>query len=179
MATQHPDNAAAPYWSDSPFVSTLQEVEECYRVFSDLGCDEYMWDWEGKFVDEAVIDRLFNRYGDYFAKKQIGRDKFLTFRIPNTTQESGFRLARSYMTLLTAAHTTLERRVHTPPIFEMILPMTTNASQLLSIHQKYLSALKFEGAIFNRRAARPTDLELIPLIEGSVTLLHPRKILDD
>lgn len=179
MATQHPDNANAPYWSDTPFVSTLQEVEECFRVFSDLGCDEYMWDWEGKFVDEAVVDRLFNRYGEYFSKRQLGRDKFLTFRIPNTTQESGFRLARSYMTLLTAAQTTLERRVHTPPVFEMILPMTTDAAQLLSIHEKYLHAIEFEEALFGRRAAHATDLELIPLIEGSATLLHSRQILKD
>src|SRR4051794_28164763 len=98
MATQHPDNSFAPSWSRSPFVSTLEEVDECFHVFSDLGCEEYMWDWEGKFVDEAVVDRLFNRYIDYFEKNQLGRDKFLTFRIPNTSQETGFRLARAYMT---------------------------------------------------------------------------------
>ena len=66
MATQHPDNATTPYWGRSPFISTLDEVEECYRAFSEIGCDEYMWDWEGKFVDEAVVDRLFNRHETYF-----------------------------------------------------------------------------------------------------------------
>ncbi|MBI3541527.1 MAG: phosphoenolpyruvate carboxylase, partial [Deltaproteobacteria bacterium] len=75
MATQRPDNASAPYWGSSPFISTLDEVEECYRVFSDLDCTEYMWDWEGKFVDEAVVDRLFNKHGDFFQKKQLGRDR--------------------------------------------------------------------------------------------------------
>ncbi len=179
MATQHPDNASAPYWGTSPFISTLDEVEECQRVFSDLDCDEYMWDWEGKFVDEAVVDRLFNRYSSYFKKNQLGKNKFLTFRIPNISQEAGFRLARSYMSLITAAHTAVEHKVHTPPVFEMILPMTTDASQLLTIVQKYLSALRFEKALFEKTLMKPEHLELIPLIEGSVTLLQSRQILKD
>ena len=179
IATQHPDNASTPYWGTSPFVSTLDEVEECYRVFSELGCDEYMWDWEGKFVDEAVVDRLFNRYAAYFQKKQLGRDKFLTFRIPNIWEEPGFRLARSYMTIITAAHTAREHRVHTPPLFEVILPMTTSATQLLTLQKKYLQALKYERAIFEETVAGEGALELIPLIEGSVTLLHSRKILKE
>ncbi len=179
MATQHPDNASTPYWGKSPFISTLDEVEECYRVFSDLDCDEYMWDWEGKFVDEAVVDRLFNKYPKYFTKNQLGRDKFLTFRIPNIWEERGFRLARSYMTLITAAHTAREHRVHTPPLFEVILPMTTQASQLVTIQKKFIDSLKFERAIFEESVAGEGHLELIPLIEGSVTLLTSRKILQD
>lgn len=179
MATQHPDNASTPYWGTSPSISTLDEVEECYHVFSDLDCDEYMWDWEGKFVDEAVVDRLFNKHADYFSKKQLGRDKFLTFRVPNIWEEPGFRLARSYMTIITAAHTAHEHKVHSPPIFEVILPMTTNARQLLSIQKKYREALRFEKAIFEERVISEGSLELIPLIEGSVTLLHSRKILAD
>lgn len=179
MATQHPDNAFAPPGGKSPFISTIEEVDECYHAFSDFGCDEYMWDWEGKFVDEAVVDRLFNRYNHYFQKHQLGREKFLTFRIPNVSYEAGFRLARSYMTLITAAHTAREHQTHIPPIFEAILPMTTKASQLLAIYRKYLNALKFEQAIFDKALMKPDDLEMIPLIEGSVTLLHSRHILND
>ncbi|HEX5035268.1 MAG TPA: phosphoenolpyruvate carboxylase, partial [bacterium] len=83
MATQHPDNAFKPYWNTKPFISTSREVEECYRSFSDMGCQEYMWDWEGKFVDEAVVDRLYLKYFDYFVKHPLGKEKFLTFRVPN------------------------------------------------------------------------------------------------
>jgi phosphoenolpyruvate carboxylase len=179
MATQHPDNATAPYWHDSPFISTTDEVEECYRVFSDLGCDEYMWDWEGKFVDEAVVDRLFNKHEAYFQKHQLGRDKFLTFRVPNIWKERGYRLARSYMTIITAAHTAAEHGMHVPPIFEVILPMTTEARQLVAILEKYRSALKYERAIFEERVAGDSALEMIPLIEGSATLLHSRRILKE
>ncbi len=183
IATQHPDNSNAPSWlrsaNGSAFISTHDEVEECYRVFSELSCDEYMWDWEGKFVDEAVIERLFNLYPDYFAKHQIGKDKLLTFRIPNISQESGFRLARSFMTLITAAHTAQEHKVHSPPIFEAILPMTSSASQLILVHKKYLKALQFEKAIFDKALMKPTDLEVIPLIEGTASLIHSRQILKD
>ena len=70
MATQHPDHANVPYWKDSqPFINAQEEVEECYRSFQDLNCQEYMWDWEGKYVDEAVVDKLFSSYYDYFKKE--------------------------------------------------------------------------------------------------------------
>ena len=66
MATQHPDNACPAYFNGKRFMSAQDEIEECYRCFSELDVDEYMWDWEGKFVDEAVMDRLYNQYHDFF-----------------------------------------------------------------------------------------------------------------
>ena len=51
MATQHPDNAGKPYWHSKSFISTDAELKECYLCFSDLGIDEYNWDWEGKFCE--------------------------------------------------------------------------------------------------------------------------------
>jgi phosphoenolpyruvate carboxylase len=138
-----------------------------------------MWDWEGKFVDEAVIDRLFNRYAAYFKKEQLGRDKFLTFRIPNIWQERGIRLARSFMGIITAAHTAHDHHVHTPPLFEVILPMTTSATQLVTILEKFERAVKYEKEIFEEKVLGPKRLEMIPLIEGSATLLDSRPILKD
>ena len=119
MATQHPDNACAPYWEHDGdgFISTHEEVPECYAAFHDLGCEEFMWDWEGKYVDEAVVDKLFHSYHDYFKKHQLGQDKFLTFRIPNIDEESGFRLARAFMSILTADDLAHELKMHAPPIF--------------------------------------------------------------
>ena len=79
MATQHPDNACAPYFErdGDGFISTYEEVAECYSAFHDLNCEEFMWDWEGKYVDEAVVDKLFHSYNDYFKKHELGKDKFL------------------------------------------------------------------------------------------------------
>lgn len=177
MATQHPDNACAPYWKSTPAISTTDEVEDCFRAFSDLACDEYMWDWEGKFVDEAVIDRLFNRYADYFKKNQLGRDKFLTFRIPNIWQERGVRLARAFMAIITAAQTARDYKSHIPPLFEVILPMTTSADQLIQILQKFERATRYEKAIFEEEVMGHGRLEMIPLVEGSASLFESADIL--
>ena len=101
MATQHPDNSGRAWFTNERYFSAQSEIEECYLCFSELGVDEYMWDWEGKFVDEAVMDRLYNKYYSYFKEQQIGRDKFLTFRIPNIWLESSHKLPRAFMNVIT------------------------------------------------------------------------------
>ena len=97
MATQHPDNARKPYWNSKAFITSTNEIKECFLCFSYLGIDEYNWDWEGKFVDEAVVDRLLHKYSHYFKKYPLGKNKFLTFRIPNPRVEKQFRLGRAFM----------------------------------------------------------------------------------
>ena len=77
MISQHPDNSSKPYWHNSTFISTRHETKECFLSFSDLGVSEYNWDWEGKYVDESVIERLFSEYHDYFRKNPLGKEKFL------------------------------------------------------------------------------------------------------
>lgn len=68
MVTQHPDHAGKPYWHDKPYISTQYEAEEAYRSFSELGATEYKWDWEGKLVDESVVERLYGEHFDFFSK---------------------------------------------------------------------------------------------------------------
>ncbi len=60
MATQHPDNAGPPTWErhGDGFVSVREETAELLWCFRELGATEFMWDWEGKYADEAVVDRL-------------------------------------------------------------------------------------------------------------------------
>ena len=99
MATQHPDNACPSPFTGKRFVSSSEEIDECYRSFAELGVQEYMWDWEGKFVDESVIDRLFQQHAKFFKKHQLGKDVFLTFRIPNIWEESSHRLPRAFMNI--------------------------------------------------------------------------------
>ena len=45
MASQHPDHASKPYWHDNAFIPVQHEYEETYLAYSDLGIDEYKWDW--------------------------------------------------------------------------------------------------------------------------------------
>lgn len=178
MATQHPDNANRPYWASKAFISTSKEVEECYRSFADLGCEEYMWDWEGKFVDEAVVDRLTSRYFDYFKKNPLGAKKFLTFRVPNVQREGRARLARAFAGILSASYSSSELGLHSPPLFEVIHPMTTSAAQLITLQKKYFETARFQQKIYEVAHLKPRHLDIIPLIEGTGTLLKSRKILE-
>ena len=130
MGTQHPDNAGKPFWGDDAFIHSKQKAEEIYHCFSDIGCDEYMWDWEGKFADEAMIEKLLSQYFEYFKDQQIGRDKFITLRIPNIWEEKTFKLARAYMSVLSAAEFSKSLGLKAPSVFELILPMTKSADQL-------------------------------------------------
>lgn len=180
MATQHPDNAAAPYWEKDGdgFVSAKEEVAEAFSAYADLGVDEFMWDWEGKYVDEAVVERFFSEYHDYFAKHQLGRDKFLTFRIPNIWQEKGYSLARSFMATLTAADMAKDLKLHDRPLFEVILPMTTSAQQLMYIQKTFSKLAKVKHTLFRDNTATFNYIEVIPLVEEVKHMFGIRALLD-
>jgi phosphoenolpyruvate carboxylase len=179
MATQHPDNASAAYWNGKKFINTLDEIEECYRMFEELKCTEYMWDWEGKFVDEAVVEKLFQRYNSFFKKNELGKDIFLTFRIPNTDEESGFRLARAFMAILTADDLAHEIGFHAPPIFEVILPMTKNAKQLLNVKKTFHEVENFKRQAFKTKRLDEHEFHVIPLFEGVDNLCQSDKVLSE
>ncbi|WP_180369475.1 phosphoenolpyruvate carboxylase, partial [Oenococcus oeni] len=70
MGTQHPNNAGVPFFkgdqSKNPFITAYKEVDEAFNNFAVLDTDEYMWDWEGKHADAAVIDRLYSEHYEYF-----------------------------------------------------------------------------------------------------------------
>lgn len=179
MATQHPDNAQEVYFLGKKFVNTLDEIEECYRMFEELKCTEYMWDWEGKFVDEAVAEKLFQRYYSFFKKHQLGKDVFLTFRIPNIDEESGYRLARAFMSILTADDLAHEVGLHTPPIFEVILPMTKSATQLMRVKKTFHQVEEFKRQAFHTRRTTPHEFHVIPLFEGCEHLMNVDKVLSE
>lgn len=180
MATQHPDNAAAPYWEQDGdgFVSTKEEIRESVSAFRDLNCEEFMWDWEGKYVDEGVIDKMFSEYHAYFKRQQLGRDKFLTFRIPNIWREKGYGLARAMMGILTAESFARDLEFHTPPLFEVILPMTVKAENIIYIQNTFAKLAKFKNKLFNENS-NFDYLNVWPLIEGIDNLLQSRALLDD
>lgn len=178
MATQHPDNAFTPYWTKEAFVSTSQEVEECYRSYADLKCQEYMWDWEGKFVDEAVVDRLLQRYYKFFKKHPLGEDFRLTYRIPNLQREGEARLVRAFSGILSASYTAHKLKFKRPPLYELIHPMTTSVEQLKTLQRRYHETVKFHRKISGYKKLQPTFIGIIPLIEGTGALIKSRKILE-
>ncbi|MDA8059065.1 MAG: phosphoenolpyruvate carboxylase [Leptospirillum sp.] len=183
MATQHPDNASAPYWKSNgeAFISTLDELEECFRSYTDIGCQEYMWDWEGKYVDEGVVDKLFSSYHEYFQKYQLGKDVFLTFRLPNIWYEKGYRIARAYIGILTFADLARDLGLNSPPVFEVILPMTDEAQKMLHLKTTFQKIARLKNQVFDEvPLEQETDssyLQVIPLIEGVPQLTASHNIL--
>jgi phosphoenolpyruvate carboxylase len=179
MATQHPDNARAPFWSDQPFITTNLEVQEIYESFFTLGCDEYMWDWEGKFADEAMIERLLTNHLEPFKQHQLGRDRFITLRVPNVWEEKTFKLARAYMSVLSAAEFVQSLKLHTPPVFEFILPMTKRADQLLHLQKTFQKTAEFHESIFGEMVFKPGYIHVIPLFESVEDLTQCATVLTD
>ncbi|MEK6954728.1 MAG: phosphoenolpyruvate carboxylase [Candidatus Micrarchaeota archaeon] len=176
MATQHPDNAMPHRFTGRAFVTTQEEVDECFNAFSELHCEEFMWDWEGKHVDEGVTDKLIESHFEYFKEHQLGRDKFLTFRIPNIWMEKGYRVARAFANLIAANDFMEEMNLHTPPLFELILPMTTDAQKLFFIRSKYGEIVKaFEFV----KEPGPSDVSIIPLIEEPSLMLETNVLLEE
>lgn len=178
IASQHPDHAHKPYWHTESFISTRSETEECFRAFSELGIDEYKWDWEGKFVDEGVSERLYCEHFDYFKNQQLGIDKFVTFRLPNPKGETEVRLGRAFMGILSAAILAEKIGLHHPPLFEVILPMTESAEEMIYIQEAFseMASLKHKLYMFNETSLK--EIEMIPLFEDVDTIMNSHKILE-
>lgn len=179
MGTQHPDNAAAPYWEKDGdgFISAMEEVSECASSFKDLGCEEYMWDWEGKYVDEAVVEKLLTEQYDFFHKHPLGKERFLTFRIPNIWEEHGRSLARAFMNILTAEEFARDIGINRAPLFEVILPMADRAQKMIKIQQLFSQLARFKHQVFNGSKKSIQYIELIPLIEGVYSMATVRTLL--
>lgn len=178
IATQHPDNALPCYFTGDRFINARDEIEECYRAFSELGTGEYMWDWEGKFVDEAVIDRLYNQYYDFFKANQIGRDVFLTFRVPNIWIESSHKLPRAFMNMITAEKAATQFELHHPPLFEAILPMCSSSDQLIYLQKSFAKIAHASEEIFDLKSSLKM-VNLIPLFEKFEVMADAKNILSE
>ena len=177
MATQHPDHAATPFWHKEAFISTQYEAEEAYLVYSELGIGEYKWDWEGKLVDESILERLFSEHFDFFKKKPLGVDTFLTFRLPNPKVETEFRIGRALMNLASAASEAKHFKLPSPPIFELILPMTQTPEEMLSIQEAYQQMHKLTHPLYRLQGIL-TSPRIIPLFEDVPTIIKSDKILE-
>ena len=142
MSTQHPDNVNSPFFAGDTELSGEDEIQEAYYAFSHLGCDEQMWDCEGKEVDNFVVKKLLTKYESFFREKRLGRDVFITLRVPNPTVEKGeakilLETLESIPRSFDAAKLFYQDDNDTPPIFEVILPMTASPKCLDRIYRYY------------------------------------------
>jgi phosphoenolpyruvate carboxylase len=183
ISTQHPDNVSSPPWSDSEVIEGEAELREAFFAYNDLGCDEVMWDSEGKDVDNNVVRKLFSSYPDYFQKKVIGEDLFLTYRVPNPQIETAERkiVTTTLETIpLSSDVATVFYNRETVPVFEVILPFTTSGKELALLHDYYGKAI---AGVQSMRLSpsmtvkgwmgefRPKEISVIPLVEDMEHLL--------
>jgi len=179
MATQHPDHAGKPYWNDEPYIPTLKEAKECFLCLSELGIEEFKWDWEGKLVDESVLERLLADHFDFFKKHPLGRDKFLTFRLPNPKVETEFRMGRALMGIASAAGLATQMDLHSPPLFEVILPMTESAEEMIDIQEAFAEITNLKHRLYHfDNGAGLKHIEIVPLFEQVSTIIRSNEILE-
>jgi phosphoenolpyruvate carboxylase len=181
MATQHPDNALSPWWLDKPFVATQDEINEVVLMLGELQCDEYMWDWEGKYVDEAVGEKLLTRAADLLKSRTFGEDVRLTYRIPAFDGEKMHRMARAMMNILSLADLSRDCGLPHPLVTEMFLPLTTSAEQPMKVRQAFREIEQYHRAVFHGGKEGDKALldtfEVTPLIEDVDSLLSIENIL--
>ncbi len=144
MSTQHPDNANMPNWSNEEVINGNAEVFEAFYTYSTLGCQEVMWDSEGKDADTRVVRKLLQNHWDYFSRNTIGQEVFLTYRIPNPKIEGA---EKKYIveTLqnIPVAHdvASMAYKREVTPIFEVILPFTAEAKEPMFLFNYYRKAI--------------------------------------
>lgn len=192
MSTQHPDNASTPFFAESSVLDGSDEVQEAYYVFSHLGIEEQMWDCEGKEIDTYVVKKLLTRYPRFFESNVIGRDVFLTLRVPNPyleKEEAKFMLEtlesipRNYDTA------NLFYKKDVAPIFEVILPMTTSSLEIKLIYEYYrrIVAGKEKFSIVKEGITvkdwigeiNPKSINVIPLFETYEAILSSHRIVEE
>jgi phosphoenolpyruvate carboxylase len=192
MSTQHPDNVSNPFFTSNGVMSGEDEIQEAFYAYSHLGIEEQMWDVEGKEVDPYVVKKLLSRYESYFRKHVLGINKRLILRVPNPDVEKAEAkvlletlesIPRSY----DANALFYEKDI--APIFEIILPITSNAQQLLRIHRYYKQFVsgKAQQIIDDQGTSlkawigdfKPELVQVIPLFEDKEGMLQAKSILKE
>ncbi|MCW4017278.1 MAG: phosphoenolpyruvate carboxylase [Candidatus Bathyarchaeota archaeon] len=189
MSTQHPDNANVPAWSPDPVIDGNVEVYEAYFAYETLGCQEVMWDSEGKDVDTRVVRKLLSKYGEYFSQHVLGEDLNLTYRIPNPSIEAVEKKVvvetlQNIPVTYDVASSVYKKDV--TPIFEVILPFTTSGNEVTWLFNYYRRAIVAdEDAMLddNTKAKdwigsfKPKTINVIPLVEDQDSILNIDKII--
>lgn len=194
MSTQHPDNVTLPSWVKGEIIAGEDEVHEVYFAFKELQCKEQMWDWEGKDVDPNVLRKLLVNYPEFFKEHILGKDFFITYRVPNPSVEAAekkvlIEALESIPRCYDVAERFYSKKV-SPPIFEVILPLTTSHFELLRVELYYrkiivgkekmrLSDVESVSVYDWVGGFQPKKVEIIPLIEDWNSLLNIDQILSE
>ena len=193
MSTQHPDNAnPAPLADDRGVLRGDGEVDEAADVFA-LGCDEQMWDSEGKEADNQVVRKLLTGYPDFFRDQvQLGLDVALTLRVPNPRVERDMR--KSMVEALHSVSSSWDMAQgfygdgHVAPIQEVILPLTTSAEEISMVEAYYRNVIvgQEDQTVLYGQSVKdwvgefyPKSIRVIPLIEDLEHLFYCDHIVEE
>ena len=180
-----------PFFVENSLLGGEDEIQEAYYAYSHLGCQEQMWDFEGKEVDNFVVKKLLTKNEAFFREKKLGRDVRLTLRVPNPDVEKAEAkilletlesIPRSY----DAAKLFYGEDV-IAPIFEIFVPMATSAQSLDRIYRYYTeivtgkaNKLLKDGDITVGEwigEFKPAKINVIPLFEDREHMLGSADIL--
>ncbi len=191
MSTQHPDNAKMPSFVHGSVIGGEDEIVEAYLAFSQLGCQEQMWDFEGKKALPWVVSELLTKDPDFFRKHQLGKEIFLTFRIPNPEIEKvEAKMVPEVLESIPRCYDTAQSiygKNH-PPVFEVILPMTSSSEQLNRVYYYYRDFVikKKDLTLFPDDSVsisqwlgdyKPEKINVIPLFEDLPSMLNADRIV--
>ena len=188
MSTQHPDNVTVPFFAENSLMKDHDEVQEAYYAFSHLDITEQLWDAEGKEVDTSVVKKLLGTYDQFFRSRRLGRDLFLTVRLPNPTIDKAE--AKVFTETLESIPRSFDAAKafygdDLPPIFEVVLPMTSSADELNRTWNYYTTCVvgKQDASLGSMRVRdwigeyKPEQLSLIPLIEDKASFQNIKTII--
>lgn len=161
-----------------------------------MGCDEQMWDCEGKEVDNYVVKKLLSRYEEFFREKRLGENLFLTLRVPNPTVEKAE--AKILLETLESIPRSFDAAKlfygeDLAPVFEVILPMTGSYRCIDRIYRYYSDfVIGKQNKSFKTGDItiadwigdfKPDEINVIPLFEDMNGMLNShqmtRKYLKD
>ncbi len=189
MSTQHPDNVNVPDWSPTEVIDGNAEIHEAFWAYETLGCQEVMWDSEGKDADTRVVRKLVNNYCRYFQENIIGQDIFLTYRIPNPRIETvEKKVVVETLQNIPVTHDVASSfyKKEVSPIFEVILPFTTSGDELIWLHNYYRKAIVADEDVMLDESTKaknwiggfnPKKINVIPLVEDYDSLINVDRII--
>ncbi|MEM0139515.1 MAG: phosphoenolpyruvate carboxylase [Ferroplasma sp.] len=190
MSTQHPDNAGMPCWnSNRSIISNEDEINEAYLAYKTLNIHEVMWDAEGKDVDTHVIRKLFTRDREFFNDKILGKDIFLTYRVPNPLIEGAEKKILNETLNSIPLNYDVAKRFFgrdVAPVFEVIIPFTTDYKDMLNVGMFYRKGIvnseniKLYGNVYSRDITgemMPKNINVIPLIEDKESIFNIDSII--
>ncbi|MFP3491290.1 MAG: phosphoenolpyruvate carboxylase [Vulcanisaeta sp.] len=184
MCSQHPDYVNVPSWVSGEYIQGDDEVHEAYLAYSYYGCQEVMWDFEGKDADFYVIRKLLSKYPDFFRKYVLGEDVYLTLRVPNPRVEVAERKVFSQALELIPVANDVAREFYgrdARAVFQVIYPLTSSWVDLALTLRYYERVIVGKGEVELIDGIKvidvlgdvmPKTIDVIPLVEDMGSLLN-------